>query len=401
VTIVFYLRILSFLTSDTNVTLITTNAELDAHAHLWQNVAYVTLDTEFVRLRTYFPQLCVLQLGSEHGAIAIDALAPGIDLSPIWELCRNKNIVKCFHAGQQDIEIIFRASGHVPAPLFDTQIAGMALGFGESVSYRALVENKLGIIIDKTHQYTDWTARPISPAKLDYALGDVIHLHTIYPMMMAELEARGRSDWIQEEMAALAVPLVYPPQFSQIWQRFRSLRYSKTILLRLKQLVWFRENYAVTHNLPRAGVITDHALEALAKLDVKATLDEKARASIEKLLKNKPFQAEIVAMFASPPIVPDTGNYKRYQPPAEDVRDTLKRLQALLRKIAEKAEVVPRLVVSKNELEQLVAVTDPSNLPLPCLEGWRHALFGQHALAMLSNNALPCCNQIVVADGDS
>ena len=348
--------------------LVTNSAALAAKAYLWQGVKYVALDTEFTRERTYYPEFCLLQLATEKGAIVIDVMAPGLDLSPIWELCQDPNILKIFHSGSQDIEILWRASGKMPAPLFDTQIAGMVAGFGESIAYSELVLRLLGVTLDKTHQYQDWAIRPLSDTEIVYALGDVTHLLQAYHLLAAKLGELGRSDWIAEEMLTLSKLPNYPPAISQLWKRFKNQHFSQSVTLKVKQLIYFRDQCAMEFNVGRKLVLHDRSLLKLAFM---------REPNLDKIHIGQPYRDKLAAYLADiPPLPVEPSN--SYVPASEAVKVRLKNLQAQLREIAAELQVVPRLIASKAELERIAQNPEQqlADKQLQCLQGWRDEVFG-------------------------
>src|SRR5918912_295775 len=199
--------------------LITTTSQLKEACDRLASHPFVTIDTEFLRESTYFPVLCVAQMASTDEAVVVDALAPGLDLAPFFALMANERVLKVFHAGRQDIEIVWHRAGLIPHPVFDTQVAAMVLGYGDSISYEQLVQRITGDSIDKSHRFTDWTRRPLSKAQIDYAVSDVTHLRDVYLRLSADLEARGRSDWMADEMKVLTSPDTYRFEPENAWER--------------------------------------------------------------------------------------------------------------------------------------------------------------------------------------
>ncbi len=225
---------------------------------------FVTVDTEFIRDRTYWPQLCLVQLAGEDEAAAIDALAPDIDLAPLFDLLTAKKPLKVFHAARQDIEIFYHLSGHIPAPLFDTQIAAMVCGFGDSVAYETLASRLAKARIDKSMRFTDWSRRPLSAKQLAYAISDVTHLRIVYEKLARRLEESGRESWVAEEMAVLTSPATYDIDPRESWRRLKSRSAKPRYLAVLRELAAWREEEARRRNLPRNRVLRDETLKEIA-----------------------------------------------------------------------------------------------------------------------------------------
>ena len=243
---------------------ITTNEALDAIIKRYKKAEFLAVDTEFLRERTYYPQLCLIQISDGVDAVAIDPLAEGLDLKPIWELMRNPTITKVFHAGGQDIEIFLHLMGDIPQPIYDTQIAAMVCGLGDQVGYDKLVKSMLGQDIDKTSRFTDWSKRPLSNRQILYALDDVIFLAKLYPLMRKKLDNENRNHWLDEEYAKSNDPATYYVDPQSAWQKLKVRNMRPTALLRLKHLAEWRETEAQNRDLPRNRVIRDEALIDLA-----------------------------------------------------------------------------------------------------------------------------------------
>src|ERR1700733_15062755 len=245
--------------------LITDSAALAKFCERQKGADYIAIDTEFMRERTYWPILCLVQVAGPEEAAAIDALAPGIDLSPLLALMANPEMLKLFHAARQAHEIFFHLSGAVPLPLFDTQVAAMVCGFGDSASYETLVRKLAGATLDKASRFTDWSHRPLTERQLTYALGDVIHLRTVYERMQQRLARNGRASWFAEEMAALAAPALYRTEPAEAWHRFRLRgRADSRFLAVLRALAAWRETAAQQRDLPRGRILRDEALIEIA-----------------------------------------------------------------------------------------------------------------------------------------
>src|ERR1700733_13557120 len=247
------------------MSLITDSAALAAFCARQQGADFITVDTEFMRERTYWPILCLVQVAGPAEAAAIDALAPGIELAPLLALMNDTATLKVFHAARQDLEIFFHLSGAVPEPLFDTQVAAMVCGFGDSASYETLVRKLAGAPLDKASRFTDWSHRPLTERQIEYALGDVVHLRTVYEPLQQRLAKNGRASWFAEEMAALADPGLYRTEPAEAWQRFRLRgRADSKFLAVLRALAAWREAAAQQRDLPRGRILRDEALIEIA-----------------------------------------------------------------------------------------------------------------------------------------
>ncbi|MGN6572987.1 MAG: ribonuclease D, partial [Pseudolabrys sp.] len=243
---------------------ITTSEELAAVCARMRKHRYVTVDTEFLRETTYYPLLCVAQVATADEAVVIDALAPGIDLSPFFDLLVDENVVKVFHAARQDIEIVWNMAGKIPHPIFDTQVAAMVLGYGDSISYDQLVQRITGDQLDKSHRFTDWTRRPLSDAQLVYAVSDVTHLRDVYLKLDEDLHKRGRANWVSAEMEVLTSPDTYRADPERAWERLKSrVRKPKELGVLIEVAAW-REREAQTRDVPRSRVLKDEVLGDIA-----------------------------------------------------------------------------------------------------------------------------------------
>jgi ribonuclease D len=361
--------------------LITDTTSLAAFCDRLTREDFVTIDTEFLRERTYWPQLCLVQLAGEDRAAAIDALHPDLDLSPLWELLQNRAMLKVVHAGRQDIEIFFHHTGRIPTPLFDTQIAAMVCGFGDQVGYETLVRKLAKAQIDKSSRFTDWSLRPLTEKQLAYALSDVTHLRAIYRKLRARIESTGRLGWIEEEMAILADPDTYQVHPAQAWRRLKVRSSRPHFLAILRELAAWREETAQTKDLPRNRVVRDEALleiAAHAPADVAALA--RTRGLPRAVAEGKFGQAIMAAVArgqATPevdcPTLPPARELPRGLGPVVDL------LRVLLKMKCDANEVAQKLVASAADLEQIAADDDAD---VPALRGWRRELFGEDALAL-------------------
>jgi ribonuclease D len=343
---------------------------------------FVTVDTEFLRESTYYPQLCVAQIASPDEAVVVDALAPGIDLKPFFDLMGNETVLKVFHAARQDIEIVWHRASLIPHPIFDTQIAAMVLGHGESVSYDQLVQRITGDTLDKSSRFTDWTRRPLSKSQIEYAISDVTHLRDVYRKLQGDLDKRGRSDWLSEEMEVLTSPDTYRMDPDDAWQRLRTrVRKPKELAVLMEIAAW-REREAKTRDVPRGRVLKD---------DLVADIAIQAPTSIEKLasLRSMPKGFERSSWGREIPEVVKRGLARdpKSLPAIERHRSNnnssaiIELLKVLLRMTAERHAVAAKVIATVDDLEQIAA---DDNADVAALKGWRRELFGEKALALKS-----------------
>ena len=358
---------------------------------------YVTVDTEFLREQTFWPQLCLIQMAGPGLEFLIDPLSEAIDLEPFFGLMANKEVVKVFHAGRQDIEIVFSKAGIIPEPIFDTQIAAMVCGFGESVGYVNLVKKVISVDVDKGARFTDWSRRPLSRKQLDYALGDVTHLRDVYHFLVRELETSGRSHWLAEEMATLCASETYVTKPEDAWKRLKMRVKSRRALAVLMELAAWREAEAQGQNVPRNRVLRDEALydianqapTSLEKLGALRSLSQgfsksqRARDIIDAVQKGR--DRDIAT-------VPPLKNGRQLSAEATAFVDLLR---VLLKANAAHYGVAPRLIADAGDLES-IAVEDAPDVP--ALKGWRRELFGEDALRLKNGKtALTVENGRVVA----
>jgi len=348
-----------------------------ACAHLSRQ-PFVTVDTEFLRQTTYRPKLCLIQMAGEGIEVAVDPLAP-VDLSCFYALMANEAVVKVFHAARQDIEIVYQEAGVIPYPIFDTQIAAMALGHGEAISYGALVKKLLKRTHDKTYQSIDWCVRPIGPRQLEYALGDVTHLRDIYVKLKQRLQETGRESWLEEEVAFLTDPKTYAFDPADAWKRMKlggKSRLAKAIIIELS--AW-RERAAQSENVPRGRVLKDEAIYEIAKhaprsLDALSrlrTVRESVKGRGEAILR---CVASALAHDPSDIVMPDG----HAELPAS-ASATVELLRVLLKAVSAELNVASKLLASSDDLEKLAQFDHPD---IPALKGWRLKFFGEKALAL-------------------
>jgi ribonuclease D len=358
--------------------------QTDQLAELCQRLAleaFVTVDTEFMREKTYWPELCVIQLAGTGDVAVVDALAPGLDLAPLGALLANPAVVKVFHAARQDVEIFLQLFGAVPVPLFDTQVAAMVAGFGDQVGYDSLVGALTGGHIDKAHRFSDWSARPLSPAQVNYAAADVTYLRVVYERLTARLEKDGRLAWVGEEMAALAEPSTYRPDPETIWERLRPRTNNRRMLGAVRAVAAWREREAQRINIPRQRLVRDESL-----LEIAATMPESAEALARIRGVTRGFaegnggQGLLAALAHAAALpedaLPDSRTVREGPKPSPALVALLK---VLLAEKAESNDVAPRLLASSDDLDRLAAEDSPD---IAALHGWRMQVFGEDALAL-------------------
>ncbi|HLY47394.1 MAG TPA: ribonuclease D [Stellaceae bacterium] len=342
---------------------------------------FVAVDTEFMRERTYWPILCLVQVAGPDEAVAIDALAPGIDLAPLLALMADPNILKVFHAARQDLEIFFQLSGQVPHPVFDTQVAAMVCGFGDSASYETLVRRLAGAALDKASRFTDWAHRPLTTRQLEYALADVVHLRTVYQRLQQLLAKNGRALWFAEEMANLVDPAIYRTEPLEAWRRFRLRgRVDQRFLGVLRALAAWREAAAQQRDLPRGRIMRDEAILEIAAHAPK-TIEALGRTrSLGKGVAEGKLGGDILDAIARgladpdpPPALPG----KAEPPPG--IGPLIELLRVLLKQRCEDFQVAQKLVASADDLEAIAA---DDSAEVPALAGWRREIFGGDALAL-------------------
>ncbi len=357
---------------------ITSTAHLEQACAILNQQSYVTVDTEFLRQTTYRPKLCLIQIAGSGVEVAVDPLA-GVDLSSFYALMANREVMKVFHAARQDIEIIHQEAGIIPTPIFDTQIAAMALGHGEAISYGALVKKLLKRNHDKTYQSIDWCQRPLGPRQIEYALGDVTHLRDVYVKLKTRLEETGRASWLEEEVGILIDPKTYAFDPADAWKRMKLAGKSRLGKLIIIELSAWRERAAQNENVPRGRVLKDEAIYEIAKFAPNSldallrlrTVRDSVKARGEAILRC------VAAAHAHDPAsvaIPDA----HAELPAS-ASATVELLRVLLKAVSAELNVAPKLLASAEDLEKL-ARYDHSDIP--ALRGWRREFFGEKALAL-------------------
>ena len=359
---------------------ITTSDELAAVCTRMRKHRYVTVDTEFLRETTYYPLLCVAQMATSDEAVVIDALAPGIDLAPFFDLLVDEKVVKVFHAARQDIEIVWNMAGKIPHPIFDTQVAAMVLGYGDSISYDQLVQRITGDQLDKSHRFTDWTRRPLSDAQLVYAVSDVTHLRDVYLKLDEDLHKRGRANWVSAEMEVLTSPDTYRADPERAWERLKSrVRKPKELGVLIEVAAW-REREAQTRDVPRSRVLKDEVLGDIA-VQAPTSIERLSHLrSLPKGFERSRWGEQIVdavkrGVERDPKSLPRMERFR----PAPNGGATVELLKVLLRMTAERNAVAAKVIATVDELERIAADDEAD---VPALKGWRRELFGEKALAL-------------------
>lgn len=365
--------------------ILTTTEALAAFCSKAAQAHYVTVDTEFLRERTYFAQLCLVQLAmpgvDDAQAVLVDPLAEGISLDPLYALFRNPDVIKVFHAARQDLEIFHVEGGVVPSPLFDTQVAAMVCGFGDQVGYETLVRKIARANLDKSSRFTDWSRRPLSDAQKTYALADVTHLRQIYEYLKAELARTKRTQWLEEELAQLTDASSYIVDPDAAWQRLKLRTSSGRTLAIAKELAAFRERYAQQKNIPRSRVIKDDALIELASTKPRSLADlSKSRLLLRDARKGEIAEGLVAAVVAGldmpaerQPEMPEGRDRSNLNSALADL------LRVLLKAKAEEAGVATKLIASSADLDD-IACGDHNGI---WATGWRREVFGNDALRLV------------------
>jgi ribonuclease D len=363
------------------MTPITTTADLTAFCNQLKGQEFVAVDTEFMRETTYWPKLCLIQAAAPNAEAVIDPLAEGIDLEPFLEILRDPSILKVFHAARQDVEIFYNLKA-VPKPLFDTQVAGMAAGFGEQIAYDALVRQMLKIELDKSSRFTDWARRPLSDNQLTYALADVTHLASLYPILQERLSKEGRLGWVTDEMANLTDPAIYDVEPENAWKRLRPRKHTAKYMAVYKAVAAWRERTAQTRDQPRGRILKDEAIDEVAT-QAPTDADQLDRLrSVPKGFSGSRFGPDLLAAIrealkdpeAYAPVV--ERNRSAPSPAAGAVVELLK---VLLKARSEEAGVASKLIATVSDLEQIANDDDCDNA---ALKGWRREAFGEDALKL-------------------
>jgi len=360
--------------------LITTTNELAAVCARLAHHPFVTVDTEFLRETTYYPLLCVVQMASPEEAVIIDTLAQGIDLAPFYDLMANEKVLKVFHAARQDIEIVWHQARLIPRPVFDSQVAAMVLGHGDSISYDQLVQRITGHALDKSHRFTDWSRRPLSEAQLTYAVSDVTYLRDIYLALSADLEQRGRAEWVGEEMKVLTSENTYRADPENAWERLKTrVRKPRELAVLIEVAAW-REREAQTRDVPRGRVLKDDVIGDIATHAPTTSEKLGSLRSLPNGFERSKWGQEIVEVVKrgldrDPKTLPRIERHK----PAPNGAATVELLKVLLRMTSERHGVAAKVIATIDDLER-IAGDDEADVP--ALKGWRREMFGEKALAL-------------------
>jgi ribonuclease D len=362
------------------MTPITSNAQLKAFCATLAQEPFIAVDTEFMRETTYWPRLCLIQAAGADASAVIDPMAEGLDLAPFLDLLRDEGIVKVFHAARQDIEI-FNNLGAIPKPLFDSQVAAMAAGFGEQIAYDALVRQVLRVEIDKSSRFTDWARRPLSDAQLAYALADVTHLAKIYPKLKDKLEQAGRLGWVAEEMAALTDPALYDVDPENAWKRLKPRKFNARYLAVFRAAAAWRERTAQARDQPRGRIIKDEAMDEIATQLPQDPDGLNRLRALPKGFGGSKFATDL--LLALKAAMQDPEAYapvvERAPSPAQNQGAVVELLKVLLKARAEDAGVAAKLIATVADLEKIAA---DDSAATPALEGWRREVFGKDALRL-------------------
>jgi ribonuclease D len=359
---------------------ITSNRTLAAACARLAQHRFITIDTEFLRETTYYPKLCVVQMASAEEAIVVDSLADGIDLAPVYALMANEAVLKVFHAARQDIEIVWHRAGFIPHPVFDTQVAAMVLGYGDSISYDQLVQRITGDALDKSHRFTDWARRPLSAEQIAYAISDVTHLRDVFLALDADLHKRGRAEWVSEEMEVLTSPTTYRVEPDRAWERLKTRVRKPRELAVLMEVAAWREREAQARDVPRGRVIKD---EVIGDIAIQAPTTPERLAALRSLPKGFErskwgqdiLQAVKRGLERDPKGLPRIDRSRQMA----NGGPTVELLKVLLRMTAERHGVAAKVIATVDDLERIVGNGDAD---VPALKGWRRELFGEKALAL-------------------
>lgn len=363
--------------------LIKTQTELDSVVRDLAKSEFVTVDTEFIRETTFWPELCLIQMAAPGITALVDPLAPGIDLKPFFGLMANEAVTKVFHAARQDIEIIFHLGGLIPHPVFDTQVAAMVCGFGDSVSYDQLVQKITGVRLDKSSRFTDWRHRPLSDKQLEYAVADVTHLIDVYTHLKAELERENRAHWLNEEMEVLTSRQTYDPHPEDAWKRLKMRLRKPQELAVVQAVAAWREREARERNVPRGRVLKDDAIYEIAQQAPRdATALGRLRTTPKGWERSSTATALLAVINAALDMPKDAmPKLPRVPQSQEGSNAAAELLKVLLRMVAEAEGVAAKVLASSDDIDRLAAEGEEADVP--ALHGWRREVFGDRALQLV------------------
>lgn len=366
--------------------IITTTEGLSEACTLLAGSDYLTIDTEFLRETTFWPQLCLIQMAGPDLAVIVDPLANGLDLTPFFELMANRDVVKVFHAARQDIEIIFNLGNLIPHPIFDTQVAAMVCGFGDSVSYDQLVSRTKGVQIDKSSRFTDWSRRPLSDKQLDYALADVTHLRDVYLALKAQLEREDRTHWLADEMLILETRETYDIHPDDAWLRLKMRLKKPQELAIMKEVAAWREREARARNVPRGRVVKDDAIYEIAQQQPKDIEALGRLRTVPKGWERSQSGVAIVEAVNAALALPknEMPRLPRQPQAPEGAAAACELLKVLLKLIAEKEGVAAKIIANSDDIDRIAA--EGENADVPALKTWRRELFGETALKLIKGD---------------
>ena len=360
---------------------ISNTQDLEDACHALARAEFVAIDTEFMRESTFWPILCLIQMAGGEEEIVVDALAVDIDLAPFFALMGDEKVVKVFHAARQDVEIVHHLAGIIPHPIFDSQVAAMVCGFGESVSYGMLVKKMLQRDLDKSSRFTDWSRRPLTDKQLHYALGDVTHLRDLFPALRDKLQQNGRARWLDEEMAVLTDPATYEAHPEEAWKRLKMRARSPKALAIMMEIADWREREAQSQDVPRRRVLKDEAIHDIAAQAPVSESELNALRSVHqgfsRSARGRGVLEAVQRGLARDPR--DLPQVKRNQPMPQEAVAILDLLRVLLKSAAGRHGVAPKLIATADDLEKIAR---DDNADVPALRGWRRELFGSDALAI-------------------
>ncbi|MEL6505380.1 MAG: ribonuclease D [Pseudomonadota bacterium] len=361
--------------------IITTTAELAQVCHHFADHSYVTVDTEFLRETTFWPILCLIQIAGPEDACIVDPMAEDIDLGPFFDLMADERVVKVFHAARQDVEIIYNLGNLIPKPLFDTQVAAMVCGYGDSIAYNMLVNRITGNHIDKTSRFTDWSKRPLTNRQLEYALADVTHLRDVYQSLKADLEKQGRKSWVDEEMDILTNPETYDLPVEKAWTRLKMRVRKPRDLAVMKAVAQWREEEARERDSPRGRVMKDDAVYEIAQQHPKDTKALSRLRALPRGFENSRHAEGLLDAIADAMAIEEADLPKVPRPTRspEGTGAATELLKVLLKTVAERHGVAAKVIATSDDLEKIAA---DDHAEVPALSGWRMKLFGRQALEL-------------------
>ncbi len=359
--------------------LITSTNDLEEFCRAAESEDFVTIDTEFMRERTYWPKLCLVQLATSSDAVAIDPLVPDLDLEPLRRLLNNGQVIKVFHAARQDVEIFVNMFNRVPAPLYDTQVAAMVCGFGESASYETLAGKLAGAVVDKSSRFTDWAHRPLTQRQIDYAIADVTHLRIVYQRLDEMIKKSGRAEWVQDEMAVVNAISTYQVDPQEVWKRLK-LRIDKPKLRTLvREVAAWRELEAQRIDVPRSRVMRDEALmEIVHHPPTNAEQLARIRGLSNHFAESRQGE-ELLRVVARAQAMPndDKGEIATRRRMPSNILPVVELLKVVLKQVSDEHDIAPRLLASSDDIE---AIACDDNADVPAMKGWRRQLFGDVAV---------------------